>query len=103
MEQRMYHNAYIKKADKAPSYDDPDLTDAEKVPLSLSSKYCCLYDCTMHQDALCLVNRPPVQRIKDTFRKKPGDPQMKLGYKTHRQDIAWVYKQQFAKASDAWN
>lgn len=28
----MYVNSYLKRADKAPSYDDPDLTEAEKVP-----------------------------------------------------------------------
>lgn len=32
MEKRMYQNSYLKRADKAPSYDDPDLTEAEKVP-----------------------------------------------------------------------
>ena len=103
MEQRMYVNTYIKKPDKAPSYDDPDLTDAEKVPAChyLQNIAACIIR-TMYQDALWLVNRPPVQSIKDIFRKKPGDPQLKLAYKTHRQDVVWVYKQQSAKARDAF-
>ena len=100
MEKRMYVNSYLKRADKAPSYDDPDLTEAEKVPGCLRTIATLLVEdffFAVHRMKCWLVDKISIQRVVDTFRRKPGVSHLQLAWRPSRQEVTWVYKKQFAK------